>query len=245
MENTAQFRFYEELNDFLPLKRKKLDFSFKFNGNPSIKDAIESLGVPHTEVDLILVNKVSVNFNYQLKNGDRVSVYPVFETLEVADVCRLRPKPLRELKFILDVHLGKLAKYLRLLGFDTLYANNYSDKDIVEVITKDSGRIVLTRDRGLLKRKIITHGYWVKSTEPSLQIKEVIARFDLALQVIPFTRCLACNSKIMPVEKSEIRDKLPDKVKECFETFNICINCRRIYWKGTHYDKMAAFIEQL
>jgi sulfur carrier protein ThiS len=117
----ATFRFYEELNDFLPRNRRKTDFVLASFDKRSIKDAIESLGVPHTEIDLILVNGKSVNFDYILQDQDRVSVYPVFESLNIADVTRLRKLPLRKSKFIADVNLGKMAKYMRVLGFDLYF----------------------------------------------------------------------------------------------------------------------------
>src|SRR5262249_52305094 len=129
----ASFRLYAELNDFLPPAQRQIPFVYCFNGMPTIKEAIEAVGVPHTEVDLILVNGVSVAFDYRLRDGDSVAVYPVFESFDIAPLLRLRPQPLRETKFILDVHLGKLAKYLRLLGFDTLYRNDYQDPDIIAI----------------------------------------------------------------------------------------------------------------
>ncbi len=150
--NKAKFRFYEELNDFLPAEKKKIEFIYNFSGNPAIKDAIEAVGVPHTEVDVILVNGQSVEFSYQLQDDDVVSVYPTFESFDVSKVTHLRNKPLREIKFIVDVHLGKLARYLRMLGFDTLYKNNYSTTEILK-IAKAQKRIILTRSVALLKNK--------------------------------------------------------------------------------------------
>jgi len=124
-ESQAFFRFYAELNDLLPSrKRKELEHEFSFFGKNTVKDAIESFNIPHTQVDLIVVNQVSVGFDYLLNPGDRVSVYPVFETLDISPVTRLRPKPLRHPAFILDVHLGKLARLMRMAGFDTLYRIN-------------------------------------------------------------------------------------------------------------------------
>jgi hypothetical protein len=131
MQNRAVFRFYEELNDFLPNNRKKTAFSYAFEGKPSVKDAIESVGIPHVEVDLILVNGESVDFKYQLRDNDHISVYPVFESLNISEVSKIREKPLRNMAFVLDVHLGKLAKYLRMFGFDTVYRNDYDDPEII------------------------------------------------------------------------------------------------------------------
>ncbi len=175
---TASFRFYEELNDFLPKEKRKSRFEHKFIDQTSVKDMIESLGVPHVEVDLILVNGSSVNFSYIVKDQDDISVYPVFESFDISDVQHLRAIPLRNPKFILDVHLGTLARYLRILGFDAKYENNYSDDEIVNISLKEK-KTILTRDKGILKRNNVTHGYWIRTTTPELQLKEVVDRFHL------------------------------------------------------------------
>ena len=154
-------RFYEELNDFLPLSRRKRDIRARFHEGDSAKALIESLGVPHTEVDLLLINGQSSTFDRQIRDGDRISVYPVFEALEIGAVTRVRPRALRRTRFVLDVHLGRLAKLLRMLGFDTLYRNNYDDRSLSR-LSSDEHRIILTRDRELLKRSIITHGYCLR-----------------------------------------------------------------------------------
>ena len=179
--HVAWFRFYEELNDFLPADKRKIAFPYKFSGSPSVKDVIEAIGVPHTEVDLILVNGNSVKFCHKLSHGDHISVYPVFENLDISHVSQLRPKPLRKTRFIVDMHLGRLSRLLRMLGFDTLYKNNYKNEEIItEALTQK--RIILTRDRDLLKNRSITHGYLIRETNPSGQAREVICRFDLYSQ---------------------------------------------------------------
>src|SRR2546421_13022901 len=170
--SVAYFRFYAELNDFLAPARRMLTFAHSFRGRVSIKDMIEALGVPHTEVDLILVNGVSVDFSYLVRSADRVSVYPVFESLDITPVLRVRPHPLRETRFVLDIHLGKLARYLRLLGFDSLYRNDYDDHTIV-ALAHEEQRIILTRDTGLLKHSAVTHGHWLRATDARRQIPEV------------------------------------------------------------------------
>lgn len=241
---TARFRFYEELNDFLPVKRRKVSFLHEFSGNPSIKDVIESLGVPHVEIDLVLVNGKSVDFSYRLKDGDNVSVYPVFESLDISTIVRLRPEPLRETRFILDAHLGRLSKYLRLMGFDTLFNNNYSDPEIVDLAEKEKS-IILTRDREMLKNKRITHAYWIRSDEARAQLQEVIKRFDIKNQVNLFSRCLRCNTPLEEVKKEDIADRLKPRTREFFTTFRHCPGCDRIYWNGSHYEKMKAFVESL
>ena len=149
---------------------------------------------------------------------------------------------MREPKFILDVHLGKLARYLRMLGFDTLYENDYSDPEIVR-IAKSEKRNVLTRDVELLKIKAVKHGYPVSSKNPLEQLAEVILHFDLSSKLKPFSRCMACNGKIEKVAKETIIDKLLPKTKQYYEEFYQCLSCERVYWKGSHHLKMKKFIE--
>ncbi|WP_455382873.1 Mut7-C RNAse domain-containing protein, partial [Salinispira pacifica] len=209
----ATFRFYEELNDFLPEERRKREITYRFHGHPAVKDSIEALGVPHTEVDLIIVTGaagegVSVDFAYQLAPGDRVAVYPVFEGFDLAGTSRLRPEPLREIRFVLDVHLGKLARILRLLGFDSFYRNHQDDAQIAFRAAREH-RIVLTRDQGLLKRSIVSHGYWLRSQDPEEQAVEVIRRFDLARLVKPLTRCPVCNEELEPVARETVYHLVP------------------------------------
>jgi len=237
----ATFRFYEELNDFFAPGKRKATVTVCFTGNPSVKNVIESVGIPHTEVDLILVNSKSVGFCYHLRDGDRVSVYPVFESLDISSVTHIRGKPLRKPAFILDVHLGKLARYLRMLGLDTLYRNDYEDNDIVR-IARMQNRIILTRDVGLLKKKEVTHGFWIREQNPKKQVSEVLDRLDLYTHVSPFQRCIACNGLIEKVEMEEISDRLDSKTKKYYKEFYRCTSCKKIYWKGSHYERMSKLV---
>ena len=235
--HAAEFRFYEELNDFLRAEQRKQTVVYGFNGKPGIKDAIEALGVPHVEVDLIVVNGASVGFDYQLQDGDRVAVYPVFESLDIAPAVKLRDKPLRQTAFVVDVNLGRLARLLRLMGFDTLFSNSYADDEIVR-ISEEQGRIVLTRDRRLLHAKAVTHGYWVRSVWPRRQVDEVVRRFDLAGQVRPFSRCADCNGRIESVAKEAVENRLEPKTKKYYEKFYRCPSCGKVYWEGSHVGKL-------
>lgn len=241
---TAHIRFYEELNDFLPLSKRKRRFEINFFGSPSIKDVIESQGIPHTEVDLILVNGTSVGFNYKLKNEDDISIYPLFESFDISKVQRLRAKPLRKPKFVLDVHLGTLAKYMRMFGFDTKYQNDFSDEQIIKISLNEK-RTVLTRDIGILKRKEVTHGYYVRNIKPLKQIEEIINRFDLKNEIKEFSRCVRCNTVLRPIPKEKVIDAIPPKVKSRHSQFFYCGVCSKIYWKGSHYDKMKVLIEKM
>jgi uncharacterized protein with PIN domain len=240
----ATFRFYAELNDFLAPERRYHNFTYEVPGNPAVKDSIEALGVPHTEVDLILINGRSQDFTYQLQDGDQISVYPVFESVDITPLIRLRPEPLREVRFVLDTHLGRLAGYLRMLGFDTIYSNDCSDEELAK-ISSEGKRILLTKDRGLLKRNIVTHGYYVRGTQPRDKLIEVLRRFDLFQQVQPFTRCIRCNGLLENVTKEDVLQFLPPKVKAGYDSYRRCRECEQIYWKGTHYERMQQFIQHV
>lgn len=233
----ATFRFYAELNDLLPRPRRFVDSVHEFQGRPSVKDVIESLGVPHTEVEVILVNGLPRGFEYRLQDGDRVSVYPVFEALDVGEEARVRARPLRQPRFVLDVHLGKLAAYLRLLGFDTTYHRQWQDPELARR-SSDEQRILLTRDRQLLKRSQVTHAHLVRSLEPIEQCVEVVRRFDLAGMAAPFTRCLRCNALLDSVEIEEVAGRVPAWVRAQSHTVTYCQACDRLYWRGTHFNRL-------
>jgi len=257
------FRFYAELNDFLPPGRRQVAFDHMLEGPASVKDTIEALGVPHTELDLILANGESVDFSYRLAGGDRIAAYPVFESLDITPLLRVRPEPLRHPRFVLDIHLGRLASYLRLLGFDALYDNGADDETLAGLAANEgvSGgydvqrdgpkghdpqgrRILLTRDRGLLKRGQVTHGYCLRSTDSREQLREVVRRFDLAGAARPFTRCLACNGELRPASKEEVRHLLSEQTCRLYDEFGRCAACGRVYWKGGHYERMRDLVEE-
>lgn len=246
---TTTFRFYAELNDFLAPGLRQIEFEHTFNGDASVKDRIESLGVPHTEVGAILVNGHPVTFLYLLQHGDRVAVYPEFHALHAAplpaaDLALVREPYTGEKRFILDVHLGKLANYLRMLGFDTLYRNDYVDEELAR-IAGEAERILLTRDLGLLKRREVIYGYYVRSLDPNQQVEEVLRRFALVDAIEPFHRCLACNGLLDAVPKEEILDRLLPKTRRYYDEFYRCRACAQIYWKGSHFERMQRFIEKL
>lgn len=241
---TIHLRFYEELNDFLPEEKRKIRFTHNYIDSPSVKDVIESYGIPHTEIDLILVNGKSVGFNYLVNAGDDISIYPVFESLDITDIQHLRPKPLRNPKFIADVHLGRLARYLRMMGFDVIYKNDFDDKEII-TLSLSERRAILTKDRGILKHKEVTHGYWIRSTKVKEQIIEVTKRFDLANNIKEFSRCIECNSLLVKTDKDKILNELPPKVALSQEEFYTCPECKKNYWKGTHHQKMLSFIQSV
>jgi uncharacterized protein with PIN domain/sulfur carrier protein ThiS len=240
----ATFRFYEELNDFLPRAERYRDIVCECARAATTKHMIEALGVPHTEVELIMVNGESVGFDRIIEDGDRVAVYPVFEALDVTPLVRLREAPLRQTRFIADAHLGGLARFLRLAGFDTLYDNNFHDAEI-EAIAAREHRIVLTRDRDLLKRRTITHGCYVRALKAEQQLAEIIERLDLRRSARPFTLCLQCNAPLHPVPKAGIEDLLPPSVRKNQQRFSTCAVCHGIFWEGSHWRRMAGVLANL
>jgi hypothetical protein len=241
---TATFRFYEELNDFLAPERRRREFTVRCARAATTKHMVEALGVPHTEVELILLNGESVGFSALLREGDRVAVYPKFEAFDVTPLLRVREEPLRETRFVADVHLGSLAHLLRMLGFDTLYDNGFAD-DEIERIAAEQARIVLTRDRDLLKRRGITHGCYVRELRPQLQLRALFERLDLARSARPFTLCPHCNAPLHAVAKEEVEHRLPPRVSELYDRFRTCETCGRLFWEGAHWHRLRALVGSL
>lgn len=239
----ATFRFYEELNDFLPAERRKRDFAVEVDRARSVKDAIESVGVPHTEVDLILVDGLSVDFRHLLRGGERVAVYPMFESLDISPLVRLRPLPLREPRFVADGHLAKLARHLRMAGFDTLCDAAWDDDRIVRVSAAER-RTILTRDKAMLRRGDVERGYFVRAVESERQLAEVISRFQLEGLLDPFTRCRECNTVLEEAARADVEYSLPGKVRGLYHRFKRCPGCRRVYWEGSHFARMRAVLDR-
>ncbi|HEV7349699.1 Mut7-C RNAse domain-containing protein [Telluribacter sp.] len=243
-EKKARFRFHGSLNDFLSPTRKNGWIEYMYNDRPALKDAIEALGVPHVEVEVILVNEEPAGFLQPLLPMARVEVYPLhYRSNWPADHTLSPPVP-QPPKFILDVHLGKLAKSLRMLGFDSLYETDYADATIARLAEQEN-RPVLTRDIGLLKHKAISWGYWLRSQHPDEQLLETIRYFDLKPHFQPLSRCLACNGILVATPKETVLEKLPPKTMLYFHEFYQCQTCRRVYWKGSHYDRMRTIIHKI
>jgi uncharacterized protein with PIN domain len=238
------FRFYAELNDFLARDKRYQSFLYPVGIRQSVKDAIEALGVPHTEIDLILVDGESVSFDFNLLGKERVSVFPRFESIDISPILKLSPNPLREPKFVVDVHLGRLAGYLRLLGFDTVYDRDFTDDELAEISSQQE-RILLTRDRGLLKRNAVSHGYLVRNSLPKEQLVEVMRRYDLLSSIEIAKRCTHCNSILHKVEKDLILDRLEPETSSHFNSFLQCGGCERIYWRGSHFEKILRFVDEV
>ena len=205
---------------------------------------METLGVPHTEVELILVNGESVDLERPIASGDRVSLYPMFEAMDISPLLRFRQDPLRQTRFVADAHLGKLARLLRLLGFDTLFENDCGDDALVQA-ARMGGRILLTRDRALLMRREADHGCFIRAVNPEDQLRYVVRRLDLFRQFRPFTRCMRCNGGLEPVERDEVAAGLPPAVYRAFDRFWRCGGCGQVYWRGSHYERLRGFVRRL
>lgn len=244
-QDAATFRFYADLNDFLPSAWQQQAFRYPVHDSrQSVKHLVEAIGVPHTEVELIAVNGRSTDFNYLVQANDTVSVYPPFTTINVMPLVQLRPSLSPPYRFILDNHLGKLTRYLRLLGLDALYFNDAADDAELAQIAHDENRILLTRDRGLLKRSNVTYGYCLRTRDSEKQVTAVLHRFQLHDQIAPWTRCLRCNGLLQPVAKEAILHRLEPKTKLYFEAFQICRDCQQIYWQGSHTARLQEVVNR-
>jgi dipeptidase D len=237
-------RFYEELNDYLPAENRKRDIRLSMERPLPVRELIVSLGIPPSEVDLILVNGQSAAFSRTVAGGDRIAVYPVFEALDISCAVRLRDRPLRRMRFFADVHLARLARYLRMLGFDTVWEPDCPDEEIIRRSLREK-RIILSRDAGLLRSRSVLRGYRVDGTDPRKQIVEVVRRFDLGFLIAPFSRCMVCNGQVARTPKEELAQRLDSGIYSRFEEFFGCTGCGRIYWKGTHHRSMDRFIENI
>ncbi|MBI4666662.1 MAG: twitching motility protein PilT [Nitrospinae bacterium] len=236
----CDIRVYAELNSCLPPEKRQRVFTHLFTPGDSLESILRGLGIAVELVDVALVNGESAPLTYRPHGGELISVYPVFESFNVASLGKIRPEPLRQTRFVLDAHLGRLAKYLRMMGFDSAYRNDYSD-DTLAAISISGKRILLSRDTELLKRKSVTRGYRVKSENPREQAKEVLERFDLYESIRPFTRCVRCNGNVEPLPKDRA-PSLPPVVLMEHENFWRCGGCGKVYWRGTHYRRMERFL---
>jgi uncharacterized protein len=240
----AYFRFHGEINDFLPRIWRHSVIDHLFDWKASIKDMVESLGVPHCEIELLVVDGVSVDFDYLVQPSVSVDVYDRFDGVELPNKIALRPPINGKARFILDTHLGRLASYLRMMGFDTLYRNDYDDDELAASSHAEQ-RVLLTRDLGLLKRSLVIHGRFVRETDPKRQIVEIVRRYHLADYIIPFRRCLKCNGVLDPVDKADVLHQLPSRTAQFYDEFHLCLDCGQVYWKGPHYEQMQELMARV
>jgi len=230
--SVAYFEFLDGLDYFLRREQKKQAVAVRFQGRQTLKHLIESLGVPHTEVGMILVNGQQAELGHIAEDGARVSVHAAPRGLTIPP------------RFLLDNHLGRLAAYLRMLGFDCLYQNDFQDNEMARILSGEE-RVLLTRDRRLLMRKVVMYGYCLRSLQPLEQLREVVERFDLKDKITPFQRCLRCNTPLQAISKEAILERLQPLTQKYFDEFHLCPHCQQIYWKGSHYERMRQRIAEL
>ena len=241
---TATLRFYASLNDFLPSPMRHRSTSQAVHGKPAVKDLIESVGVPHPEIGLILIHGRSVGFGEHVQAGDYISVFPFFTAIDVASFSHVLPPTMQTVRFLLDVHLGRLARLLRLCGFDAAYSNHAEDSALA-LKSSQHGRVLLTRDRSLLMRNLVHHGYCVRSAQPRDQCVEVLRRFGLGARLRPLRRCLACNGLLEGVSAASLQDQVPADVLADRQVFTRCPGCGRVYWMGSHMPRLLALVESI
>jgi uncharacterized protein len=233
--NAAWFEFLPDLNHFLSQDRRDGVFLYTFSERQTVKHLVEAAGVPHTEVGRVLVNSQPVDWSYQVQSGDRLQILPAAAATD--DISG-------EHRFVADNHLGRLAAYLRMLGFDVLYQNNFEDSELAEIAWQQE-RILLTRDRRLLMRSVVRWGYCLRSLDSHQQLDEVVRRFDLAEKIAPFRRCLRCNGALHPVSKEAVLDQLETLTRQYYHEFHHCPSCGQVYWKGSHFEQMQKIIAGL
>lgn len=238
---TVWFRFYATLNDFLPYRQRRTRFVYRLRDAASVKDTIEAIGVPHPEVDLVLINGVPSGFPARLSDGDRVAVFPAFSSIDLPDSLRVSGDPPSPVRFAADIHLRKLAAFLRLAGFDAIVE---PDDEALAAIGAAEERVVLTRDIALLKRSVVRYGYWLRAIDPERQLAEVMRRFTLAEHILPFARCTRCNTPLEPVAAADVASRLLPCTRAEFQDFRECTGCGRVYWRGSHWQRLAALLER-
>ena len=241
MTRQATFRFFADLRDFLPERRASGTVTHAFDVPGSVKDMIEAFGVPHTEVDLVIADGRSVDFSYRVSGGEWIGVYPRFTSIDIAPISAVRPEPLPSARFVADDHLGRLARFLRLIGVDTRYDPSLDDPELVQMSVTEE-RIVLTRDVGLLKRAAVTHGYFVRSIEPREQVVEVVRRFRLTDRLTPFSRCMVCNGMLAPISREDVADRVPPRTRQHVDVYRACSSCDRLYWRGSHHRELEKIV---
>jgi len=240
----VEIRCYAELNDFLAPARRQRPFDYSVGARAGVKDALEAAGVPHPEIDLILVNGEPAGFDRLLAPGDRVAAYPRFRRLEVGAISPVHLPAPGVWRFVLDGHLGRLARHLRLLGFDAAHRPETEDADLAAAAATGD-RVLLTRDLGLLKRGVVRRGYRVRRTDPFEQVVEVIRHFDLAGRTDPFARCLPCGETLASTDTEQAAARVPPGVADRHTDYRHCPRCGRLYWRGTHYARLLALVERV
>lgn len=235
--------FHGDLSSLLrPQWREKKQIVHPVTRRASIKDVIEAFGVPHTEVYRIEYRGLDVDFSFPVNDNQYFSIFSMPVPWDITEKTVLRPQPMHEMRFIVDVNVGKLARYLRMAGINVLFNSRWSDDDILAQLDRER-RVLLTRDLGLLKRKQVEFGRYVRSEDPVEQFDEIVRLFNLEDALKPFSRCLECNTILVPVDKAEIIHRLEPLTRKYYDRFSLCPKCDKVYWAGSHVDGMKAFFQ--
>ncbi len=228
--SVATFRFHGVLGHFLPSEQREVPISHTYARAATLKQAIEALGVPHTEIGRLTVNSAPATLGRAVRQGDIVEAWPHGP----GEAPYLPP-----LLFLADAHLGGLARMLRMLGFDAVYDNALHDLQIAEQASIER-RVVLTRDRELLKRREVLRGCYVRALKPEAQLQEVARRYPIAALMRPFTLCLHCDLPLSPAEPEAVAANVPERIRERYQRFMHCAGCGRVYWEGSHWERMRS-----
>lgn len=229
----VRFRVAEALLRFLKPAFRVPEFPYDVGSTDTVKHSVESLGIPHTEVGEYRINHQAVSSAAQMSAGDVIEV-----------VAPASGEPLEDPRFVADGHLGRLAAYLRMTGFDCWYEREADDVKLAGVASSEH-RLLLTRDVGLLKRREVDRGYCVRSDKPQEQLREVVGRFGLRDRLRPFQRCMDCNGELVPVLKEDVADVIPPHTRATKDVFSRCVGCGKIFWRGSHHARMLGWIEDL
>ncbi len=226
---TSYFRFYGQLNDFLPLEKRQKTSPYSFWGNPTIQDACAAQGVPHPEIFLVVKDSCPVNLKDNLEGEERISVYPRWTNLNLPRQWQQSPEFPAYPVFAAADHLGKLVRLMRILGFDVVFKGR---------VEEEGDWIILTRKLPDLKMSRVSHGYMPRSDDPYNQLEEVLDYFNLREKIRPLSRCPGCNMVLEPVAAEEIWDRLEPKTKKYYRKFKICPGCKKIFWRGSHFRRL-------
>lgn len=243
MTTQVEFTFFGDLSALLKRPHHEGRLDYPLQDTPAVKDAVEACGIPHTEVDLLVCDQVSIDWTYRLGGGERILVYPPGYPVVLEQALHLAARPLSA-RFILDVHLGKLARKLRLLGFDCLYRNDYDDREIIDIALQNE-RIILTADRGILKHKEVHYALLIRSIRADLQVDEVLKRFQFYTLIKPFFRCASCNGLLVEVNKEQVGEQLLPGTAESYQHFHQCKDCGKVYWRGAHFRHLSPWLQRI
>lgn len=235
---TCELRVYASLADFLPPSARRRTVARPVAGRPTVKDVVEAAGVPHPEIAFVTVDGDPVGPDRRVEPGARVAAYPETGDLPPPDGPRWQPPARVDERYVLDVHLGRLARYLRLMGVDAQWDRHADDARLAESSAVED-RTLLTRDVGLLKRSVVRRGRWVRSTDPRRQVVEVLRWRPPGPGTVAFSRCLACNGMLRPVARQDVLDRLPRSSRAVFREYTECDRCGKLYWPGGHHERLA------